>query len=69
MINIKLDEVLQELYHLRDENQELKVDNDFLTQQNRALKLRCSEYSHENLKLYKEVTELRLTNTLLGGDL
>ena len=27
---IKLDEVLEELYFLREENQQLKVDNDFL---------------------------------------
>lgn len=67
--NIKLDEVLEELYYLRDENKGLKIDNDFLTRQNAALKIQCSRYAHENLQLDKEVGELRLTNTLLGGDL
>lgn len=65
--NIKLSEVLEELYFLRDENEELKVDNDFLTRQNAALKLSCSEYSSENMALKSEVGELRLSNILLGG--
>ena len=37
--HIKLDELLDELYHLREENQQLKVDNDFLQRQNNGLKL------------------------------
>jgi hypothetical protein len=63
--NIRIDEVLEELYHLREENQGLKIDNDFLDRQNRALKLRCSKYAIENRELSTEVSELRFTNKCL----
>ena len=46
--NTKIDEVLEELYALRDENY-------FLKRQNNALKMRCSNYS---LRLAKAETEL-----------
>ena len=46
--DLKLDEVLEELYALRDENY-------FLKRQNNALKIRCSDYS---LRLAKAETEL-----------
>ena len=38
--NTKIDEVLKEFYALREQNHELKVDNELLEQQNKALNLR-----------------------------
>ena len=36
--DLKLDEVLEEIYHLREENQALKIDNDFLQRKCEASK-------------------------------
>ena len=37
---LHIDEVLTELYQLREENQSLKIDNDFLQRQNNGLRLK-----------------------------
>jgi hypothetical protein len=66
--NIRIDEVLEELYHLREENQGLKIDNDFLDRQNRALKLRCSKYAIENRELTDEINDLRFTHKYLTSE-
>lgn len=52
---LKLDEVLEELYFLREENQQLKVDNDFLQRQQK-------EY-HEIVKHQEEKIQA-LNNTI-----
>lgn len=62
---LKIDEILEELYFLRDENQALKTDNDFLQRQNNALKMRCSKYSLQITELESEVADLRFTNNTL----
>ena len=64
-IDLKIDEVLEELYHLREENQELKVENDFLQRQNNALKMRCSQNSQKLWKLESEVADLPFTHKTL----
>lgn len=65
---LKLDEVLNELYHLKEENQSLKVDNDFLQRQNKALKLRCSNYSLTITELESEIADLRFTHKYLTSE-
>ena len=65
---LKLDEVLEELYFLREENQQLKVDNDFLEKQNRALKLRCGKYCLENRKLQEEIQDMKFTRKYLTSE-
>ena len=66
--NSKLSEVLEELYALREENQSLKIDNDFLQRQNNALKIRCSKYAIEIRELTDEVNDLRFTHKYLTSE-
>ena len=66
--NTRIDEVLEELYHLREENQDLKMDNDFLQRQNNALKMRCSKYAIENRELTDEINDLRFTHKYLTSE-
>lgn len=66
--DVKLSEVLEELYGLREENQQLKVDNDFLQKKNRALKLRCGKYSLEIKELQDEIADLRFTHKYLTSE-
>ena len=66
--NLKLSEVLEEIYALREENQSLKIDNDFLQRQNNALKIRCSKYAIEIRELTDEVNDLRFTHKYLTSE-
>jgi len=68
MTDIKLDEVLEELYALREENHKLKVDNDFLQRQNSACKMRCSKYALEIKELRNEIADLRFTHKMLTAE-
>lgn len=63
---LKIDEVLGELYFLRHENESLKVDNDFLDRQNRALKRTCGEQAHRLLELESEVADLKFVRKCFG---
>ena len=65
---LKLSEVLEELYHLREENQSLKIDNDFLQRQNAACKMRCSKYALEIQQLSDEIADLRFTHKYLTAE-
>ena len=65
---LRIDEVLDELYHLREENQRLSVDNDFLQRQNNACKMRCSKYAIENQQLRDEIADLRFTHKYLTAE-
>ena len=55
---IKLDEVLEELYYLREENQSLRLDNDFLQRQNAACKLRCGKLAIQVRELESEIADM-----------
>lgn len=66
--DIKLDTVLEEVYALREENQQLKVDNDFLQRQNNACKMRCSKYSLRIPELESEIADLRFTKGFLSSE-
>ena len=57
--NPKLDEVLEELYHLREENSALKVDNDFLQQENRRLLTEHRDLRDETQWQNRQITALK----------
>lgn len=65
---LKLDEVLEELYALREQNHELKVDNDFLQRQNNALKMRCSNYCLQVRDLESEIEDMKFTRKYLTSE-
>ena len=66
--HLKIDEVLTELRMLREENQQLKVDNDFLQRQNAACKMRCSKYALQVRELESEIKDLRFTHNYLTSE-
>jgi len=66
--HLKLSEVLEELHYLRDENQSLKVDNDFLKRQNAACKLRCSKYAIRIREMESELADLKFTREFLTAE-
>jgi hypothetical protein len=66
--NLKLDEVLEELYHLREENQSLKIDNDFLQKQNAACKLRCGKFAIKVRELESEIADMKFTHKMLNSE-
>ena len=53
---------------LTNENQDLKLDNDFLQRQNNALKMRCSDYCLRNKKLEEEIADMKFTRNYLTGE-
>jgi hypothetical protein len=59
--DIKLDEVLEELYSLRDENS-------FLKRQNTALKIRCSNYCLKVKNLENEIADMKFTRNYLTSE-
>lgn len=65
---IKLDEVLEELCFLREENESLKLDNDFLQRQNNALKMRCSKYCLQVRDLESEIADMKFTRKYLTSE-
>ena len=66
--DLKLDEVLEELYYLREENQSLRLDNDFLQRQNAACKIRCSDYSKKIMALESEIADMKFTRKYLTSE-
>ena len=66
--DIKLDEVLNELYGLREENQALKLDNDFLQRQNAACKLRCGKLAIQVRELESEIADMKFTHKMLNSE-
>lgn len=63
---LKIDELLEEVYFLREENKSLHVDYDFLQRQNAALKQRCREQSQRLLELESEVADLKFVRKCFG---
>ena len=68
MTDIKLDEVLEELYALREQNESLKVDNDFLQRQNAACKLRCGKLAIQVRELESEIADMKFTHKMLNSE-
>jgi hypothetical protein len=66
--DLKLDEVLDELYHLREENRLLQLDNEFLQRQNNACKIRCSRYALQVRALEEEVADMKFTRKYLTAE-
>ena len=60
--------LLEELQTLKNENHSLKVDNDFLQKQNRALKLRCGKYSLQISDLESEIQDMKFTRKYLTSE-
>ena len=65
---IKLDEVLEELYYPREENQSLRLDNDFLQRQNAACKLRCGKLAIQVRELESEIADMKFTHKMLNSE-
>ena len=65
---LKLDEVLEELYYLREENQSLRLDNDFLQRQNAACKLRCGKLAIQVRELESEIADMKFTHKMLNSE-
>ena len=57
---LKIDEVLEELYHLREENQDLRLENDFLQRKAALLK-------RDNLRITIERNQLIERKLLPSG--
>ena len=66
--HLNIDEVLTELYHLREENQSLKIDNDFLQKQNAACKLRCGKFAIKVRELESEIADMKFTHKMLNSE-
>ena len=62
------EDIIKELQTLQEENQSLRLDNDFLDKQNRALKLRCGKYCLENRKLQEEIEDMKFTRKYLTSE-
>lgn len=65
-MNIK--DILIEIQELREENQSLKIDNDFLVKQNKALKLRCGKNSLTIQQLESEIADMKFTRKYLTSE-
>ena len=65
---LKLDEVLEELYYLREENQSLRLDNDFLQKQNAACKLRCGKFAIQVRELESEIADMKFVHKMLNSE-
>lgn len=60
--------LLEELQTLKNENHSVKVDNDFLQKQNRALKLRCGKYCLQISDLESEIQDMKFTRKYLTSE-
>ena len=70
---IKLDlnsfqDMCKTIEELTKENQDLKLDNDFLQRQNNALKMRCSNYCLQVRDLEAEIKDMKFTRNYLTGE-
>ena len=70
---IKLDlksfqDMCKTIEELTKENQDLKLDNDFLQKQNNALKMRCSSYCLQVRDLESEIADMKFTRNYLTGE-
>ncbi len=66
--DLRIDEVLEELYGLKEQNQSLRLDNDFLERQNRALKLRCGKFAIEVKELECEIADMKFVHKMLNSE-
>ena len=66
--DLRIDEILEELYGLKEQNQSLRLDNDFLERQNRALKLRCGKLAIEVKELECEIADMKFVHKMLNSE-
>jgi hypothetical protein len=56
------------LAELEQENQSLKIDNDFLQKQNAACKLRCGKFAIKVRELESEIADMKFTHKMLNSE-
>jgi len=61
-------DMCEQIIALTEENQSLKIDNDFLRKQTAACKMRCSKYCLENQKLRDEIADMKFTQKMLNSE-
>lgn len=66
--DIRPNNLLKKNISLREENKELQAQIDFLQRQNKALKLRCSDYSLKITKLESEINDMKFTRKYLTSE-
>ena len=65
---LKLDEVLEELYTLREQNQTLENELFYFKSRSFSMAKRCKQLASENQELKTQVAELNFSNCLNGKD-
>ena len=65
---MRIKDTLLEIQQLKEENQRLKVDNDFLERQNALLKERCHKLGLENSCLEREIQDMKFTRKYLTSE-
>ena len=66
--DIRPNNLLKKNISLREENKELQAQIDFLQRQNKALKLRCSDYILKLNKLEAEINDRKFTRKYLTSE-
>ena len=65
---LKLDEVLEELYALREQNHTLENELFYFKSRSFSMAKRCKQLAPENQELKTQVAELNFSNCLNGKD-
>ena len=65
---LRIDEVLTELYHLREENEQLTEENTYFKARNLSLATRCRDLARENHDLAVEIADMKFTHKMLNSE-
>lgn len=65
---MKVKDTILEIQELKESIQDLKLENDFLQKQNKALKLRCGKYCLQVQKLEDEIKDMKFTRKYLTSE-
>lgn len=65
---MKVKDTLLEIQEQNEELQALKEENEFLQKQNKALKIRCSDYCLRVQKLECEIKDMKFTHNYLTSE-
>ena len=65
---LHIDEVLDELYHLREENEQLTEENTYFKARNLSLATRCRDLARENHDLAVEIADMKFTHKMLNSE-
>ena len=61
-------DLCNKLADLEQENQSLRLDNDFLQRQNAACKLRCGKLAIQVKELESEIADMKFTHKMLNSE-